>query len=145
MAGGKETPRQKMIGMMYLVLTALLALNVSKQVIAAFITLNDKLDASAEIIDNKVGFTYDGFAQKEAALNATKGDKTVLKFWDGKAEELQKETAVIVGFLLGECNEMIKIADGVDWVEDKDEEGNILERFASEVNGKEAKLISFND
>lgn len=33
MAGGKETPRQKMIGMMYLVLTALLALNVSKQVL----------------------------------------------------------------------------------------------------------------
>ena len=29
MAGGKETPRQKMISMMYLVLTALLALNVS--------------------------------------------------------------------------------------------------------------------
>ena len=32
MGHGKETPRQKMIGMMYLVLTALLALNVSKEV-----------------------------------------------------------------------------------------------------------------
>jgi len=42
MAGGKETPRQKMIGMMYLVLTALLALNVSKEIVIAFITLNDK-------------------------------------------------------------------------------------------------------
>ena len=30
MAAGKETPRQKMIGMMYLVLTALLAMNVRK-------------------------------------------------------------------------------------------------------------------
>ena len=30
MSGGKETPRQKMIGMMYLVLLALLAMNVSK-------------------------------------------------------------------------------------------------------------------
>jgi hypothetical protein len=29
MAHGKETPRQKMIGMMYLVLMAMLALNVS--------------------------------------------------------------------------------------------------------------------
>ena len=29
--GGKETPRQKMIGMMYLVLHALLAMNVSKE------------------------------------------------------------------------------------------------------------------
>jgi gliding motility-associated protein GldM len=39
MAGGKETPRQKMIGMMYLVLTALLALNVSKQVLDAFVAI----------------------------------------------------------------------------------------------------------
>mgnify|MGYP001070893495 FL=1 len=39
MAGGKETPRQKMIGMMYLVLTALLALNVSKQILDAFVAI----------------------------------------------------------------------------------------------------------
>jgi len=39
MAGGKETPRQKMIGMMYLVLTALLALNVSKSILDAFINI----------------------------------------------------------------------------------------------------------
>ena len=37
MAGGKETPRQKMIGMMYLVLTALLALNISKEVLDGFV------------------------------------------------------------------------------------------------------------
>jgi hypothetical protein len=43
MAHGKETPRQKMIGMMYLVLTALLALNVSKEVLNAFATLDDGL------------------------------------------------------------------------------------------------------
>ncbi len=42
MAGFKETPRQKMIGMMYLVLTALLALNVSKDIINAFVTVNEK-------------------------------------------------------------------------------------------------------
>ena len=41
MAGGKETPRQKMIGMMYLVLTALLAMNVSKDIIEAFVMIND--------------------------------------------------------------------------------------------------------
>ena len=35
MAGGKLTPRQKMINMMYLVLTALLALNVSKEIMKA--------------------------------------------------------------------------------------------------------------
>jgi len=39
MAGAKETVRQKMIGMMYLVLTALLALNVSKQILDAFVEI----------------------------------------------------------------------------------------------------------
>ena len=33
MSGGKETPRQKLIGLTYLVLMALLAMNVSKEVI----------------------------------------------------------------------------------------------------------------
>jgi hypothetical protein len=40
MAGGKETPRQKMIGMMYLVLTALLALQVSNAVLEKFAIIN---------------------------------------------------------------------------------------------------------
>ena len=46
MGGGKETPRQKMVGLMYLVLMALLAMNVSKEIINAFVTLNNKLDSS---------------------------------------------------------------------------------------------------
>jgi gliding motility-associated protein GldM len=43
MAGGKETPRQKMIGMMYLVLTALLALNVSNAVLEKFAIIDSTL------------------------------------------------------------------------------------------------------
>lgn len=43
MAGGKETPRQKMIGMMYLVLTALLALNVSTQILDAFVAIEENI------------------------------------------------------------------------------------------------------
>ena len=43
MAHGKETPRQKMIGMMYLVLMAMLALNVSKDVLNAFVLVDEGL------------------------------------------------------------------------------------------------------
>jgi len=49
MAGGKETPRQKMIGMMYLVLTALLALNVTKEILDAFIAIEKNITNSALI------------------------------------------------------------------------------------------------
>jgi gliding motility-associated protein GldM len=53
--GGKETPRQKMIGMMYLVLTALLALNVSKDILKGFITVNESMErTNASLIDNQV-------------------------------------------------------------------------------------------
>ncbi len=48
MAGQKLTPRQKMINLMYLVLTALLALNVSAEVLQAFQNLADSLQNTAE-------------------------------------------------------------------------------------------------
>ncbi len=44
MAGGKETTRQKMINIMYLVLLAMLALNVSDTILNAFKNINDSLD-----------------------------------------------------------------------------------------------------
>src|SRR5882757_8745427 len=63
MAGGKLTPRQKMINMMYLVLTALLALNVSKEIINAFVTVNESLEVSKANIAAKNNLTYQAFAQ----------------------------------------------------------------------------------
>jgi gliding motility-associated protein GldM len=53
MAGGKLTPRQKMINMMYLVLTALLAMNVSAEILNAFKTVNGSIVRSNEMIDSK--------------------------------------------------------------------------------------------
>lgn len=47
MAGGKETPRQRMIGMMYLVLTALLALQVSNQILQKFVLINEGLERTS--------------------------------------------------------------------------------------------------
>ncbi|WP_111670856.1 type IX secretion system motor protein PorM/GldM [Algoriphagus litoralis] len=47
MAGAKETPRQRMIGMMYLVLTALLALQVSNQILQKFVLINDGMERTS--------------------------------------------------------------------------------------------------
>ena len=46
MAGGKQSPRQKMINLMYLVFIAMLALNMSKEVLSAFGSINEKFDRS---------------------------------------------------------------------------------------------------
>ncbi len=50
MASGKESPRQKMIGMMYLVLTALLALNVSREILKGFVTVDESIENSKLIL-----------------------------------------------------------------------------------------------
>jgi len=46
MASGKQTPRQKMINLMYLVFIAMMALNMSKEVLSAFGSMNEKFEAS---------------------------------------------------------------------------------------------------
>jgi gliding motility-associated protein GldM len=53
MAGGKESPRAKMIGMMYLVLTALLALQVSSAVLEKFAIINVTLEELRDETDGK--------------------------------------------------------------------------------------------
>jgi gliding motility-associated protein GldM len=75
MGGGKETPRQKMVGLMYLVLMALLAMNVSKEIINAFVTLNNKLEnsiAQVESFNNELSGRLDS---KLATLEATGAPK----------------------------------------------------------------------
>jgi len=64
MAGYKETPRQKMISMMYLVLTALLALNVSKEMLDAFIVVNESVELTNENFSEKLDETYMAFEKK---------------------------------------------------------------------------------
>jgi len=59
MGHGKETPRQKMIGMMYLVLTAMLALNVSKDILNAFV-----------LVDNGLAKTLANFVDKNTTAYA---------------------------------------------------------------------------
>ena len=53
MAGGKLNARQKMINMMYLVLTAILALNVAKEVLDAFVVINMGLLQQKESLEGK--------------------------------------------------------------------------------------------
>lgn len=64
MAGYKETPRQKMIGMLYLVLTALLALNVSKDILEAFVTVNEGLERTNQTFEGKNEMLYQDFREQ---------------------------------------------------------------------------------
>jgi len=64
MAGYKETPRQKMIGMMYLVLTALLALNVSVEILNAFLVVNESMETTNRTFNSKTTDYYTSFERQ---------------------------------------------------------------------------------
>ncbi|WP_224491576.1 type IX secretion system motor protein PorM/GldM [Robertkochia flava] len=64
MAGGNLSPRQKMINLMYLVFIAMLALNMSKEVLSAFGLLNEKLEVSNEKATLNNEMAYNGLKQK---------------------------------------------------------------------------------
>lgn len=110
MAGGKETPRQKMIGMMYLVLTALLALNVSKEIINAFVKLNDKLEDGNHIVDAKSGEALDKFE----TMMSVPQTKASTKPWKDRADKIHKLSYEVQTFLLNETNDLLKEVDGPD-------------------------------
>ncbi len=64
MAGGNLSPRQKMINLMYLVLTAMLALNVSAEILKAFADINSSLEKSNTTVESRVSGLYEQFAKK---------------------------------------------------------------------------------
>ncbi len=93
MAGFKETPRQKMIGMMYLVLTAMLALNVSKEILEAFKVVNESLVSTNENFTKKVNGLYSDF-EKQFNLN----QKKVAPYWEN-AQKVQKISNEFISYL----------------------------------------------
>ncbi|HBK83959.1 MAG TPA: gliding motility protein GldM, partial [Flavobacterium sp.] len=91
MAGGKLTPRQKMINLMYLVFIAMLAMNMSKEVLSAFGLINEKFEAANTAstqtneqmllaLDAKALEAKGEFAT--AAITAHKVEAATKKFYD---------------------------------------------------------------
>jgi len=88
MAGFKETPRQKMIGMMYLVLTALLALNVSKEILDAFVIVNESVVQTSENFSEKVGDLHNEF-EMQYSINKDKVGPHYIK--SAKAKKISND------------------------------------------------------
>src|ERR1039457_384857 len=93
MSSGKLTPRQKMINMMYLVLTALLALNITKEVINAFVTVNESLVVSKQNSSGKNDDTYQDFAA--AMIN----DAVKTKPYYDKAKQVKVISDSMISYL----------------------------------------------
>lgn len=105
MAGNKLSPRQKMIGMMYLVLTAMLALNVSKEVLDAFQKINGGIVKTTQNFDSKNAEVYSAF------VNAAETNPAKAGPWRDKAFEVKKQADVLVDQIQRLKFEMVMTAD----------------------------------
>ena len=111
MAGGKLTPRQKMINLMYLVFIAMLALNMSKEVLSAFGILNNKIVESNAIATARNEQSFQQLAQKAADQPDQFGDKK------DKVEKIRAVSKEFYDYLENFKTEITKKFP-------KDEEGN---------------------
>jgi gliding motility-associated protein GldM len=101
-----ETPRQKLISMMYLVLTALLALNVSSDILNAFVIVNESMEETNRIFSEKVAANYNAF-DKAMAENPTKA-----KPMKDKADQVKKYADEMVAYLEEIKWEVISLTEG---------------------------------
>ncbi len=108
MSGAKncpETPRQRMIGMMYLVLTAMLALNVSSEILNGFTMVDDSLHTTIESAELRNSILYEDFE----SLNKENPQK--VGEWLTKAKKIQKESDEMFYYIQEYKYQIIKLAD----------------------------------
>ena len=106
MGHGKETPRQKMVGMMYLVLTAMLALNVSKEAVKAFVKVDEALTLTVANYSKKNDLIYKDF-DRAAAENPAKATK-----YKNAAYSVKERADESFNFCQGLKIEIVNTCDG---------------------------------
>jgi gliding motility-associated protein GldM len=123
MAGGKETPRQKMISMMYLVLTAMLALQVSNSILKKFVVLDNSLVSSNGIANS----TNDNRVKSiEAAVEKSTNVAEYSKYLK-QAQEVREKTKAIFTYLEGLREKIVTDAGGGRDAEKNNEIVNLAE------------------
>jgi len=103
-----ETPRQKMIGMMYLFLTAMLALNVSSDILAGFTMVEASLRKSTEGAKVRNQAIYLDFED----LNNQ--NPTKVGEWLKKANDVKVKSDSLYNFIQDLKYRIVKVADGKD-------------------------------
>lgn len=101
-------PRQKMINMMYLVLTALLALNVSSEILNAFKTVNNSLQTTNTTVDKSSQTIM-------ASLKGKLSDPSTAakaQIWLPKAQQVQNYTKTVYSYIQGLKDDILRKANG---------------------------------
>lgn len=103
-----KEPRQKMINIMYLVLTALLALNVSSEILNAFKTVRRSLESTNTTVNQSTGTILKSLEEKKSeAATAERAN-----IWYPKAEQVVKTSGDLYAYIESLKNEIITKAGG---------------------------------
>jgi len=108
-------PRQKMINLMYLVLTALLALNVSAEILNAFKTVDRSLVSTNTTIDASTATIMSSFEEKSKEPES----RAKAEEWMPKAEQAVRLTKELNTYIDGLKNQILKEA-GLDFQKNGD-------------------------
>jgi gliding motility-associated protein GldM len=119
-----KEPRQIMINLMYLVLTAMLALNVSNEILHAFKIINTSVVRSNDAIVGQNSETIAAFYANEEMA----GQKERIMPYRIKAEEIQKQTQQVISELDRWSMEVSTNAGGLDTAKDRDGDRNMPKR-----------------
>ena len=131
MAGNNLSPRQKMIGMMYLVLTAMLALNVSKEVLDAFQKINGGIVKTTQNFSSKNDEVYSEFVAAAETNEAKAGP------WRDKAFSVKAKADKIVDEIQKLKFDMVMLADKQVTFEDESPiENTTYEQLTTEQKSK---------
>ncbi len=118
MGGAKETPRQKLIGLMYLVLMALLAMNVSKEVINAFVTLSNNMeDQNLDMAMSNRDQINELFS-KVNSDELSEEEKVAVQLVYTKAVEVHNLARRTANFYIFNAEEMLKEGQEGEWIYD---------------------------
>lgn len=115
MSGAKETPRQKMIGMMYLVYTALLAMNVSKDILDAFDTVNTGVQETNITLMHQISQSYANFEEQYNLRPEKYGPN-----WE-QAQDLREKSTNIINYIEALKWELVSKIEQMDFEKAVDE------------------------
>ncbi len=139
-----KEPRQKMINMMYLVLTALLALNVSAEILNAFKTVDRSLMIASGVAEQKNEEIFKSFKAK--LEDPTSREKAAI--WEPKAQQARKISDELYNYIEGLKQELkkesgLKTVDGKEEYKEDDLDAGtrLLVQQAPEGKGKGKELF----
>ena len=123
MAGGKETTRQRMINIMYLVLLAMLALNVSDTILDAFKNINDSLDTSKNNVNTSINQLFSAFENSKLKEEPARAQPIY-----ARAQQAKAAADELNNYIDGIKKQFTEAGDGID-----PETGDLVNRSNQDI------------